>query len=320
MYSLLTRDDESRKTEIVKKSFLTSSNYKTIVFVCGKDRKEKDTIRQRFLDHCFSNHIEISPILAEEAADKSLFDWDFLTQERLIASFSGAIVIAVESMGSVCELGSFAYLDSVARKTYVLDDMQYKDNDSFISLGPIEKIKRLGKPHEHIFYFDLAIPKGTGSLEEAFKNCSNVISAKTSFRKDAISFSKGTLIIKDLFWLRLALLELIGLLQTTTLSEVQAALLSLYECKHLALCLDQETSKIKGNQAEAYLKLLISFCEKMNLISQDDKGFIYSLPSNKMLFFPGAEVSSILFNSDFAGSTAYKRILSRRLCYLRRFR
>jgi len=153
MYSLLAQEDEKNKSSIVKSSFITPVSYQTIAFVCGKDIHDSTSIRAKFIQHCTDNHIEITPFLAEDAVEKEPFGLDYLTQEKVIASFSGAIVIAVESFGSACELGTFSYVDSMAKKIYILDEAENLENDSFIKCGPIEKINRLARKGFSPFFF-----------------------------------------------------------------------------------------------------------------------------------------------------------------------
>jgi len=319
MYSLLAQEDEKNKSSIVKSSFITPVSYQTIAFVCGKDIHDSTSIRAKFIQHCTDNHIEITPFLAEDAVEKEPFGLDYLTQEKVIASFSGAIVIAVESFGSACELGTFSYVDSMAKKIYILDEAENLENDSFIKCGPIEKINRLAGRDSHLFSFG---PSPTTKIpvtqEEAFTNCANAISVKSTLTRDTISIKDDTLCVNNLYWLRVALLELSALLSRTTMNEIKTILLHLYSCDHLALKFDKETSMIRDDDVDPYLDLLINFSSKLHLLTRDSSGIIISNPLNKFPFSSDSKNNSVLFKTDFANSSSYKRILSRRLLYLRR--
>ncbi len=63
---------------------------------------------------------------------------ELFTFERHLASLSSAIVIFVESAGSIAELGAFSQLDGVKDKLIVFLQTQHYETDSFINLGPIK--------------------------------------------------------------------------------------------------------------------------------------------------------------------------------------
>lgn len=63
-----------------------------------------------------------------------------MTFEEFLAEVSDAIILFVESPGSFCELGAFAYADSLfSDKMIVVLDEAYRNSRSFISTGPVLK-------------------------------------------------------------------------------------------------------------------------------------------------------------------------------------
>lgn len=73
--------------------------------------------------------------------------------ENVLADSVDAIIMCVESYGSVAELGAFATNAKLANKLFVIMDRKYRADKSFINLGPIRymRVNRWGKVVWHAF-------------------------------------------------------------------------------------------------------------------------------------------------------------------------
>lgn len=82
-------------------------------------------------------NIVLSEQLWEDGFDSKI---DLLTFEEFLAEVSDAIILFVESPGSFCELGAFAYADSLfSDKMIIVLDESYHNSRSFIATGPVLK-------------------------------------------------------------------------------------------------------------------------------------------------------------------------------------
>lgn len=121
--------------------------YPKFVFLCGKGYEagkydvSNRGVTGRFLKKLLPDtHIVLSEKLWEERFDG---DIDLLIFEEFLAEISDAIILFVESPGSFCELGTFAYADDLfGDKLIIVLDEKYRNSKSFISTGPVLKAKK----------------------------------------------------------------------------------------------------------------------------------------------------------------------------------
>ena len=137
--------------------------YPKFVFLCGVaySKNEYDTSNrgitgkylQRKSDDVF---IVLSEKLWEDNFDSNI---DLLTFEDFLAEVSDSIILFVESPGSFCELGAFAYAEKqFSDKLIIVIDEKYKGDKSFIITGPTSKALKDGA---RVIYAPLG---GTGLL------------------------------------------------------------------------------------------------------------------------------------------------------------
>lgn len=130
------------------------------VFVCGKqildddgnifsDEQLRDNIRYYILNSLdkkiknidYGRKIKlVSGVVSEKLYQQ---DWaeDILSFEELLADISEYIVIVVESEGTYCELGAFVMNDDFMKKTIIINSDNPAYAKSFITRGPIKKVK-----------------------------------------------------------------------------------------------------------------------------------------------------------------------------------
>lgn len=114
-----------------------------IVFICGGDERYCQN-RGLIEDYFFKFEKNILPFRAEYA-------WDVLSNsnkskshklnaleiEKWLAELSDAVIILVESFGTVAELGAFSLSEDLRKKLLPILDEKYKNDESFINTGPV---------------------------------------------------------------------------------------------------------------------------------------------------------------------------------------
>jgi len=146
------RDDSNislrgRVVQLLKIGFsvLRDSN---IVFVCGGN--EEHQMRPQFETE-FPNILACYEYFKPEYAMKNYFtlgdheQFDIADFEQMVGQLSRAIVLFPEAPGSFAELGYFSGEKDLARKTVLVLDSNHQEADSFISLGPANKIAKISQ-------------------------------------------------------------------------------------------------------------------------------------------------------------------------------
>ncbi len=101
---------------------------------------------------------------------------DLLTFEEDLAQTSTLVIIAVESPGSIAELGAFSVNDDLKNKVVILMSDHHHDQKSFITLGPVRQLKELNvytfpyDPLNAVATINPHLPAVANALEEAIEN------------------------------------------------------------------------------------------------------------------------------------------------------
>lgn len=140
--------------------------YPKFVFLCGAaySENEYDRTNRGIIDKYLKSKSEDIFIVLSEKLWEDSFDSniDLLTFEEFLAEVSDAIILFVESPGSFCELGAFAYAEKLfSDKLIIVIDEKYKGDKSFIITGPTAKAQKDGAK---VIYAPLS---GTGLLSSA---------------------------------------------------------------------------------------------------------------------------------------------------------
>lgn len=113
-----------------------------------KPKSKRDAFYWWVLDH----HAGLKDLLI---FPESYNDWsdfatytDLLLFERDLGHLTGAVLIFLESAGSIAELGAFSQIDSLSERLIVVVTQNNHPARSFISLGPIRSIEET-KKHPH---------------------------------------------------------------------------------------------------------------------------------------------------------------------------
>ena len=133
--------------------------YPKFIFLCGRgfgpEENYSDTNRG-----ILENYIKMTCPDAFIVLSEKLWETDFstnidlLTFEEFLAEISDSIILFVESPGTYCELGAFAYADTLfSDKLIIVMDEQYRGGKSFLADGPVSKARKDGS---HVVYAPLS--------------------------------------------------------------------------------------------------------------------------------------------------------------------
>lgn len=281
------------------RSHLYSGKFKYIthpkfVFLCGKgidpnssDRYEQ-TNRGIIGQYLKKMMPDVRIVLSESIWDQTFeANIDLLSFEEFLAEVSDLIILFVESPGSFCELGAFAYADKLFNdKMIIVMDQQYRDSKSFIASGPVLKAQ---KENAKVIYADIDhnMPMTSSELLAALNqfikmaNEQRVLMNKREIGREQVKIS--SFIIE--------FLELLRLFQPVS----QDDLLSLYkQIKEIDFF---EFVKRDGQlfHQEIKLKYIINLLKTAELITQDERGLRlvdYTQTQQLMLNYEGYGIDS----------------------------
>ena len=114
---------------------------KKFIFICGKQKdNDKNSPRNWLMNKLETSDSKIKCLIAEDLYFSQ--DYNILTFENLLAEISDDIIIILESPGTFCELGAFVNKQNLTDKLIVINEDNPSFEKSFISLGPLKKIKK----------------------------------------------------------------------------------------------------------------------------------------------------------------------------------
>lgn len=117
-------------------------NEKKSVFLIGKSTKDPSSLRKKLRDTFEQKKyisVKFEIYYPEEIFSDLLYNGkiDLLTLENLLAKSVHAVVICLESPGSIAEMGAFVNHNVLNKKLVLLVDSKYRKAKSFIRKGPI---------------------------------------------------------------------------------------------------------------------------------------------------------------------------------------
>lgn len=266
--------------------------YQGFIFLCGGKidvtSQNPVSIRDAILRGLVKNDQAESRIrLAEhykDWANDSVYT-DLVSFESHLAELSSVIVLALESPGSIAELGLFSVVPEFQKKLLVFIETRHYQSLSFIRLGPIDYLEKSfgndaechrwtsGQPHSLTF---------DSSLAEELQN--ELASAVLERARDPLpecQFNRAS-------WLHQALLicDIIGLYSALTLREIKRLL-----------------TNMGFDLTETSLRQFLFVLDKVGLIKVEPKGhqrFYVGLDSRKFLrfHFPETTIDLTRFQAD----------------------
>lgn len=133
---------------LINNHIFSKLNYKNFnIFLVGARKENPNSIRaiigKELTEWQYINRMDVYyPEELFEELMKSKPHFDLLSLENLLAKSVHAIVIILESPGSIAELGAFSNHNLLKDKLVVLVDKKYKNKKSFINLGPIRFLRK----------------------------------------------------------------------------------------------------------------------------------------------------------------------------------
>lgn len=252
----------------LKKYFINPRLYlkkeSLIIFVCGgKSSMEFPTGRDTLLKYANKQLTEFRFFQAEQVFSNLVEEEipDLLSIENNLADYSDCIIIILESPGAFAEIGAFASNERLAKIMLVFNGKSYKEEESFINLGPIKKINNLSK-------FGRTIHAEPGKILTASSELSSRLSKlKRSYNKN-IDVSSYDRFIKLAPKLRMFIIaDIINLFSPVKRLEINRILKGVYG-KDNKFDIGIELSMLKATK-------LISIQDGYILRTVDERGSFY---------------------------------------------
>lgn len=128
-----------------------TSRDRRLVFLCGGPVVSgKNSFRKKFLSYARKSLPDFRFFLAEDAT-RDLFKEseaafvNIAEFESLISNLADCILLIPESDGSIAELGYFTAQQATREKLFVVNEMDFQEDESFIKLGPIDIVNRYSR-------------------------------------------------------------------------------------------------------------------------------------------------------------------------------
>ena len=116
------------------------------IFLCGLNPDKGESIRTRIFER-IKNNPKFNIVYPEWLFSNLLAskEHNLLDLEKELASNVDVIIIPLEGLGTIAELGSFASFSELTNKIIVINNEKYKFNKSFVNQGPINLIRSRNK-------------------------------------------------------------------------------------------------------------------------------------------------------------------------------
>jgi len=146
--------------EILQLYNFTSDKIKNI-FLCGakidQGKTLRDFISKRFKEKYAKYNIVFPEYLFDSLIKRG--EINILNLENQLASDADIIIMPLEGYGTFAELGAFTTIgictsnNLLIKKIIIISNIDYKDDSSFINLGPIKLISK--ENEKHVIYFKI---------------------------------------------------------------------------------------------------------------------------------------------------------------------
>lgn len=202
--------------------------YPKFIFLCGKGFSTSEEYKQsnrgivdNFIKKLLPDtHIVLSEQMWEDGFGNNI---DLLIFEEFLAEVSDAIILFVESPGSFCELGAFAYADALfSDKLIIVMDEKYRESKSFIATGPVLKAKKDGTRIVYAQTENRALLSSTELRTQILDMVQTFTSNRSKVNKRKINVDRDQVFISSFL---VEILEIIRLTQPISVSD----LLQLYK-------------------------------------------------------------------------------------------
>ncbi|HCH6234129.1 retron St85 family effector protein [Vibrio parahaemolyticus] len=232
-----------------KRSLFGGAKLPRILFICGGDPKDCNNreVIECYLDKHAPNLMTFRAenaweIISSNQSQNKDGSINALRLEEWLADFSDAVIILVESYGTVAELGAFSISSRLRSKLLPILDKNFEDDLSFINTGPISWINS-DSVYKPTIYADFdtiltTMPLMIDNLSRGFK----------SLKKDHDDkFGDKNFSRKELLFIVVIIITSIGPIDENNIYDI---------CK--------QSFKLKDNESE--VKFIISLCVALKII------------------------------------------------------
>lgn len=214
--------DAIKSVVIGTKTFLKADSQ--LILVCGKQpNPQSPGARDHILKYAKIHLKKFQFFIAEKVFESiSNPDIDLLSLEENLLDYCDCVLVILESESTFAELGAFAIKNELVKNMLVINDIKFKDNKSFISLGPLAKIEKVSyfKPVIHVSLCSIlrAMPELLDRLERIERHNQKKIDINSAEKFNALPPK-----IRMLF-----LLDLITIFQPVMYGEIVSILKYIY--------------------------------------------------------------------------------------------
>lgn len=121
--------------------YLKQPDFSINVFLCGAETKATKSIRT-ILGEEIDKNSRFNVVYPEWLFSSIVGKLNLLDLEQQLADTVDIIILPIEGLGAIAELGSFATKKELINKIIVINDAKYALSRSFINIGPIALIKK----------------------------------------------------------------------------------------------------------------------------------------------------------------------------------
>lgn len=291
-----------RAINAIKSALAASKTYlkkdATLVLACGKKTNPNyPGGRDRILDYAKKHLDKFQFFIAESVFE--LFgknDIDLLKLEENLLDFCDCVLVVLESESTYAELGAFSIKPKLAKNMLVINDLDFEESQSFISLGPLARINKISR-FRPVIYTDLkSILRVSTELSQRLLKIEKKYNKRYDLKRFR-EFQKAPAKVRMLF-----LLDIITFFQPLTHKEIISILKIYYGDKKFKVNLE--------------LHLLNALC-----LATTIEGYYIRPLDKQRLFFAYHGLNEISVRSDVVNHYhKYSRervsILKRKVCEL----
>ena len=149
----MTGDSAHILDSIYSQVFLKAADHTVNIFLCGASESTADSMRALLyssLRGIGKTNVVLPEWLFSDLMAKP--NYNLLELENELADSVDLVIIPLEGVGTIAELGAFASFPKLRRKIIVINDTDHKLKRSFVNIGPVKLIKQ--EHPDNVMYYD----------------------------------------------------------------------------------------------------------------------------------------------------------------------
>jgi hypothetical protein len=206
----MIQDTTSILETIHSQVFLKSADYTINIFLCGASVSDPNSIRTLIYESLRGlgkTNVVLPEWLFSDLVAKP--EYNLLKLENELATNVDLVIIPLEGVGTIAELGAFASFETIRSKIIVINDTAHKRKQSFVNVGPIKLIRQ--EHPDNVMYYD------TTSKDDLI----NKVVTRIKYLKNREPKSE----VNNLFNLSRFILFIIGIYQPVTKTDLRDMIL-----------------------------------------------------------------------------------------------